>query len=75
MPPIFMRLHYTDPQSRFHQRELACRKHYQDDAAKGDPAARLMLRSFYHLTGWYNREKGRDVIGELSKVARERETK
>ena len=47
--------YYVEDLSQDKQRDLARRQHYQDRTVKGDPEARLMLRSFYHLTGWYNR--------------------
>lgn len=73
MPRSSVLVHDTDDLSPFKQRDLACRKQAQEDTAKGDPEARLLLRSFYHIVGWYNRDLGGDVIGELSKVAKERE--
>jgi len=71
MPPT-VRIHDTDDLSPDKQRDLACRKHYLSKAAQGDAEGRLMCRTFLHLTGWYSKTHG-DVIGELSKVARERE--
>ena len=56
-------------------REHQARKYYMDLAAKGDTGAKLTLKAHprWRLSGWYNREKGGDVIGRLSEVARERE--
>jgi hypothetical protein len=57
-------------------RELKARAFYLEQAAKGNAQeraeARLMLRMWKKLSGWYRREHG-DVIGELSQVVRERE--
>ena len=71
MRPISVRLDDMDDLSPARQRDRACFRHYLQDAVKGDPEARLMLRSFYHLTGWYSKPHG-DVIGTLSEVVRER---
>ena len=67
-------IHDIDDLSPDKQRDLACRRHYLSEAAKGDAESRLMCRTFLKLSGWYNRDLGGDVIGShLSKVVRERE--
>lgn len=58
----------------YRDRELQARRYYLEQAAKGNAEARLMCRTYLHLTGWYNRDLGGDVIGcHLSQVAKERE--
>jgi len=58
-------------------RELKARAYYLDRAAAGDHDAKLMLKVHprWRLTGWFNRDKGGDILGELSQVVREREGK
>ena len=58
---------------RYRERDLQARAYYLERAANGDAEARLLCRTFLNLSGWYNRDLGGDVIGELSKVAKERE--
>lgn len=58
-------------------RELKARAFYLEKAAAGDPEAKLMLKvhPVWRLTGWFNRDKGGDILGALSTVVKEREGK
>lgn len=56
----------------YQERAMKVRRHYLARAVKGDAEGRLFCRTYFRLTGWYSKEHG-DVLGDLSKVAKERE--
>ena len=72
MHPISARLDDMDDRSPARQRDRDRLRHDLNEAARGDPEAKRMLKQ-RHLTGWYSKIHG-DVIGDhLSGVVRERE--